>query len=208
VARSAGCRAAPAREAPGETDSWVVLFTSHGAWRAAGASYRRRWAAEGSYRDAQSGWDGRHGWDLEGVAARLPSAARVGQVVGRWALATALQTWVGHQVGLPTAPAPVQAVARQWTTTGRLSVWARGRRARTEPSGRVRAWLRTTLAAGAETLATAPLPRADSAAASAAARPTPAAAPKGGLTPAVPRLEIRHFLARVAAVPPGAPRSR
>ena len=65
----------------------MVLFTSHRTWRAAGASYRRRWAIEGSYRDAQRGWDGHHGWDLERVAARLSVSGWVEQVVGLWALA-------------------------------------------------------------------------------------------------------------------------
>jgi hypothetical protein len=151
-------RAAPAREPLGETDGWVVLFTSHATWRAAGASYRRRWATEGSYRDAQGGWDGHHGWDLEAVAAGLPSGAKVAQVVGLWALGTVLQTWVGHQVGLTTAPPLVREALGQWTTTGRLSVWARGRLALTEPSGCLHDWLRSTLAAGAAHLATSPHP--------------------------------------------------
>lgn len=151
-------RAAPAREPLGETDGWVVLFTSHATWRAAGASYRRRWATEGSYRDAQGGWDGQHGWDLESVAAGLPSATRVAQVVGLWALGAVLQTWVGHQVGLTTAPPLVRGALRQWTTTGRLSVWARGRLALAEPSGCLHDWLRSTLAAGAAHLATSPRP--------------------------------------------------
>ena len=132
-----------------QTDGWLLLFSSHGTVRAALASYRRRWAIEGSYRDAQSGWDGQHGWDLEAVVARLPTAARVERVVGLWALGALLQTWLGHQVGQPTAPAAVQAVVRQWTTTGRLSVWARGQLALTEVSGALRPWLLRTLPAGA-----------------------------------------------------------
>ena len=149
-------RPGPGRPPRAETDSWVVLFTSHGTWRAAAASSRRRWAAEGSYRDAQSGWDGQHGWDLEAVAARLPAGAPVAQVVGLWALGTVVQTWVGHQAGLCAAPAPVRRLSREWTTTGRLSVWARGRLALTEPSGRWREWLGATLAAGAQAIAAAP----------------------------------------------------
>lgn len=140
-------------DASAETAAWVVLFTTHAAWPAATASYRRRWAIEGSYRDAQSGWDGQHGWDLEPVLARLPTAAHVERVVGLWALGALVQTWVGVQVSEPSAPAPVRGVVRQWTTTGRLSVWAAGQLALTEPSGRLRAWLPTTLTAGAQRLA-------------------------------------------------------
>ncbi|HEY7061888.1 MAG TPA: hypothetical protein VII06_10430 [Chloroflexota bacterium] len=136
-----------------ETDAWVVLFTTHATWRAATASYRRRWAIEGSYRDAQSGWDGQHGWDLEPVLARLPTAAQVERVVGLWALGALVQTWVGVQVQAPSAPAGVRGVVRQWTTTGRLSVWAAGQLALTEPSGRLHVWLPTTLQAGAARIA-------------------------------------------------------
>jgi hypothetical protein len=142
------------------TDAWVVLFTTHTTWQAATASYRRRWAIEGSYRDAQSGWDGQHGWDLEPVLARLPTAAQVERVVGLWALGALMQTWVGVQVRQPWAPAPVRGVRHQWTTTGRLSVWAAGQLALTEPGGRLRAWLATTLRAGAERLAAVPPPAA------------------------------------------------
>jgi hypothetical protein len=138
------------------TDRWVVLFSSHSTWSAAGASYRRRWATEGTYRDAQSGWDGKHGWDLEPVVERLKTAVAVERVVGLWALGTLLQSFVGHQTAQPTAPGLVQAVVGQWTTTGRLSVWAKGRLALTEPSGRLQAWLGETLREGAERVAKAP----------------------------------------------------
>jgi hypothetical protein len=149
-------------DASAETDAWVVLFTTHPHWRAATASYRRRWAIEGSYRDAQSGWDGQHGWDLEPGLARLPTAAQVERVVGLWALGVLVQTWVGVQVSHPSAPPAVRGVGRQWTTTGRLSVWAAGQLALTDPSGRLRGWLHATLTAGAARLAApgAPAPSA------------------------------------------------
>jgi hypothetical protein len=150
-------RAAPAG-ATDATDPWVILFTSHGHWRAAADSYRRRWATEGSYRDVQSGWDGRHGWDLEAVVGQLADRARVEHLIGLWALGALIQTWVGHQVGGRSAPTSVQAVVRQWTTTGRLSVWARGRLALTEPSGRLRPWIADTLTLGCQRLAAAPPP--------------------------------------------------
>ncbi len=113
---------------------------------------------EGSYRDAQSGWDGQHGWDLEVTLARLSDALVVERVVGLWALGALVQTWVGHRLGQPSAAAPVPLLRREWTTTGRLSVWARGQFALTDPSGRLRPWLRQVLAAGAHQLAAVPLP--------------------------------------------------
>ena len=143
-------------DASAETDAWVVLFTTHSTWSAATASYSRRWATEGSYRDAQGGWDGRHGWDLEPSLARLSHAVAVERVVGLWALGALLQTWLGVQLGHPTAGQPMHAWLREWTTTGRLSVWARGRCALTEPSGRLYRWLEHTLTAGAHHIATGP----------------------------------------------------
>jgi hypothetical protein len=144
-------------DAARQTDPWVVLFTSHSTWLAAVRSYGHRWATEGSYRDAQGGWDGQHGWDLEGTLARLTDAVVVERVVGLWALGALVQTWVGHRLGLPSAAAPVPLLCREWTTTGRLSVWARGQFALTDASGRLRPWLPQTLLAGAHQLAAGPL---------------------------------------------------
>jgi hypothetical protein len=145
----AGKHPRQAPDASCETAAWVVLFTSHPTWLAAVDSYRRRWATEGSYRDAQGGWDGRHGWDLEPVLTRLRSAVHVERVVGLWALGALLQTYAGHAVGQPSAPPAVRRVVRQWTTTGRLSPWARGQFALTDRSGQLRHWLVATLTRGA-----------------------------------------------------------
>ena len=147
-----------APDASPETDRWVILFTSHATTAAASGSYRLRWGTEGSYRDAQGGWDGQHGWDLAPVLTRARTAAPVERVVGLWALGTLVQTWVGQQVGLPTVPTPVAAVVAQWTTTNRLSVWARGQFALQDRSGHLRAWLIATLTAGAQRVAAAPPP--------------------------------------------------
>jgi len=152
-----------------QTDGWMLLFTTHAAWRPAARSYRRRWAAEGSYRDAQSGWDGRHGWDLAGAIARLPDADAVGRVVGLWALGTLLQSVVGDAVGRADAPPAIRAVAADWSTTGRLSVWARGHLALTDRSGRLHGFLPDALRAAAARIAVAP----PLAAAAAAALPLP-----------------------------------
>jgi hypothetical protein len=141
-------------DASPETDAWLVLFSSHTDWKTATTSYARRWAIEGSYRDAQGGWDGQHGWDLEPVLTRLTEAATVERVVGLWALGSLLQTWVGVQLGRPAAGPVPRAIQHEWTTTGRLSVWARGRCALTEPTGRLRSWLQHTLSTGAERVAT------------------------------------------------------
>jgi hypothetical protein len=130
-----------------QTDPWVALCTSHPTWRAAVTSYRRRWATEGTYRDAQSGWDGQHGWDLEPVLTRLAGHAQAERLVGLWALGTLLQTWIGFQ--LAHGPDRVRAIAAQWTTTGRLSLWAHGQFALAEPAGFLHDWLITTLQEGA-----------------------------------------------------------
>lgn len=148
------------------TDQWVVLHhrTAPG-WtpptpaveRLAPACYRRRWATEGSYRDAQGGWDGQAGWQLETAVARLSDAAAVDSLAGLWALATLLQTWLGDQIGRPDAPPEVRAVARQWATTDRLSVWARGHFALTEPTDWLVPWITATCARGADRIRAAPV---------------------------------------------------
>lgn len=75
-----------------DTDGWLLLFTTQPSWTAAVASYRRRWAIEGSYRDVQSGWDGRRGWGLaEALRTRAQPAEVVG-MVGLWALGALIQS--------------------------------------------------------------------------------------------------------------------
>jgi hypothetical protein len=92
------------------SDRWVVLFTSHPTWLAASRSYTQRWSTECSYRDAQSGYDGRHGWDLEPTLTRETDAQVVDAVVGLWALGAQLQTVIGERVGQAEAPPLVQEV--------------------------------------------------------------------------------------------------
>ena len=138
-------------DASSVTDSWVALFSTHPTWRAAVGSYKRRWTTEGSYRDAQGGWDGRHGWGLDRAVARLTVAAEVERVLGLWAVGTLAQSWLGHQATQPGQPATVAAALGRWTTTGRLSVWARGQLALAAPE--LRPWVAATLRLGAERLA-------------------------------------------------------
>jgi hypothetical protein len=140
-----------------QTDGWLILFTSHADWLSASRSYTSRWSAEGSYRDAQGGYDGQHGWDLEDVLARLTDPAVVDRVFGLWALATLVQSRIGHQIGRAIVPAAVRDVRAQWSTTGRLSVWMRGRFALTDPSPDLHAWLLQTLSDHAQRLRDAPL---------------------------------------------------
>jgi hypothetical protein len=137
-----------------QTDPWVALFTSLPDGFTAQRGYGLRYHIEGTFRDAQGGWDGQHGWNLEPVLAHTTQAERVEHLVGLWALGTLLQSWLGDQVGAADAPDLVQRVRRQWTTTGRLSVLARGRLALTEPSGWLRAWVLERFAAGAWELGT------------------------------------------------------
>jgi hypothetical protein len=134
------------------TDAWVVLFTSHPTWLAAVRSDDQRWAIEGSDRDAQGGWDGRHGGDLERALARLTAATTVERVVGLWALGALLQTQIGAHV-TSAAPLAVRHAVATWTTTGRLSLWARGQFALTDRSGQLADWLRQTLRCAAATVA-------------------------------------------------------
>ena len=140
----------------GQTDGWLILFTSHTDWLPASRSYARRWSAEGSYRDAQGGYDGRHGWDLEDTLARLTAPAPVDRVFGLWALGTLVQSWIGHQLGAAHLPDAVRQVRTHWTTSGRLSVWMRGRFALTDPSTHLHPWLLTTLADLAQRLRASP----------------------------------------------------
>lgn len=128
-----------------QTDGWVILFTSHTTWLDASRSYSRRWATEGSYRDAQGGYDGQHGWDLEPTLTHETDPRGVDSLLGLWALGSFLQTTLGDQVGRADAPPAIQDARTRWTTTGRLSVWMRGRFALTDPFGDVHPWLLTAL---------------------------------------------------------------
>ena len=132
------------------TDPWMALFTTLPPAQAV-AQYRRRWAIEGSYRDAQSGWDGQHGWDLEAVVSAQPDAAGVEHLVGLWAVSALIQTWLGSQV--VCGPQRVRQVAQGWTTTGRLSIWARGKLVLQDTTERLTTWLEMTMNRGAARLA-------------------------------------------------------
>jgi hypothetical protein len=140
-----------------QTDGWLILFTSHTDWLPASRSYTRRWTAEGSYRDAQGGYDGQHGWDLEDTLARLTDPAVVDRVFGLWALGTLVQSWIGHHLGAASVPDVVRQVRAHWTTSGRLSVWMRGRFALTDLSADLHPWLLHSLADLAQRLRAAPL---------------------------------------------------
>jgi hypothetical protein len=141
------------RPAAPASDGWVVLFSTHAVGWGAALSYRQRWSLEGTFRDLQSGWDGQHGWGLERLLQHWgPAGAARERLVGLSALGLLLQCWVGEELGSPGVPSAVAAVRQEWTTTGPLSVWARGRLALTEPTGRLQPWLRATLTRGADRL--------------------------------------------------------
>jgi hypothetical protein len=145
-----GKHAQPAAERAIATDTWLLVFSSLADPWAAQQVSGQRWAIEGTYRDAQGAWDGQHGWDLEPTIAHLTTATEVEALAGLWALGALLQIWVGHR--LSHAPPQPRAVLASWSTTGRLSVWARGRLSFTDLSGHLRPWLRDTLADGARRL--------------------------------------------------------
>jgi len=136
-------------DASAATDRWVVLFTTCTSWRAATSTYAQRWAIEGTYRDAQSGWDGRHGWNLEPLVAKQRAVRSVEGIVGLWALALLVQTWVGDGLSEPaTLPPGPRRVVRSWSVSLRLSVWARGRLAFGDQSGQLQHWVCERLRAG------------------------------------------------------------
>lgn len=142
--------------AAAQTDAWVVLFTTETAVLAALRRYGQRYSTEGSYRDLQSGWDGRHGWDLEPVAARQQRAAQVAALLSLAALGQLLQQWVGSQVGHAHSTGHARWLAHAWTVHGRLSVWARGRLVFETRDNQLEAWLTATLQQGTAALAAAP----------------------------------------------------
>ena len=128
-----------------QTDGWVALFTSHTTWLDASRSYTRRWATEGSYRDAQGGYDGQHGWDLEPTVARETDPRVVDSLFGLWALGSVIQTALGDRLSRPDLPPALRHARARWTTTDRLSVWMRGRFALTDPVGDLAPHLLTCL---------------------------------------------------------------
>lgn len=139
-----------------ETDEWVLLFTTQPTAQAAQTAYRGRWAIEGSFRDSQGGWDGQHGWDLESTMAALATAGPVDALLGLWALGTLLQTWLGVATAAADVPATVAVEAAGWTTSGRLSCWARGRCVLRDGSGRLDEWAEARLWAGVARVRAAP----------------------------------------------------
>ncbi|HEX2312724.1 MAG TPA: hypothetical protein VHJ17_03265 [Thermomonospora sp.] len=145
-----------------QTDGWVLLFTSHPTWLDASRSYARRWATEGSYRDAQGGYDGRHGWELEPTLAREPDAHAVDRLLGLWALGSVIQTALGDRLTRPDAPPAVAQARARWTTSDRLSVWMRGRFALADPFGHLRPVILAALRETARRLRDAPDPPASS----------------------------------------------
>jgi len=145
--------------AAAETDGWVVLFTTEPTVLGALRRYGQRYGAEGSYRDLQSGWDGRHGWDLEPVATRQATAARVAALLSLCALGQLVQHWVGSQVEHPAAAGPARWLAHAWTVHGRLSVWARGRLVFELRDHQLAGWLTATLQQGTAALQAAPVAR-------------------------------------------------
>ena len=71
---------------------------------------------------------------------------------------TDFQPRQGAQATGAALPVAVQEMVGEWTTTGRVSVWARGRFALTDPSGRLTGWLEQVLRRGAAAVAPADAP--------------------------------------------------
>jgi hypothetical protein len=162
------------------TDAWVVLFTTATTVVGALRRYQPRYGTEGTYRDLQSGWDGRHGWDLEPVAARQACADQVAALLSLCAVGQLVQQWVGSQIGHPHSRGPVRWLAHAWTVHGRLSVFARGRLLFETRDDQLAGWLTATLQQGTALLAAAPAVRR------ATTRPVRPATPKRAAPVAVP----------------------
>ena len=137
-------------------DEWLVLFTTEPDPVVAQRHYSMRWPIEGTYRDAQGGWDGQHGWNYDAVVVQRASAAEVDALTGLWALGTLVQTWIGLGLTAPDATPAVRATLRSWSTTGRLSWWLRGRFALESPEPVMQQWVLDRLAAAQEPLRAAP----------------------------------------------------
>ena len=137
-------------------DEWLVLFTTETDPVVALRHYSMRWPIEGTYRDAQGGWDGQHGWNYDAVVMPRASAAEVDALTGLWALGTLVQTWLGLGLATPDAPPAVRAMLLSWSTTGRLSWWLRGRFALESPEPVMHHWVLTRIGAAQDPLLAAP----------------------------------------------------
>jgi hypothetical protein len=136
-------------------DAWVVLFTTEVDPLTADRQYRARWSIEGTFRDAQGGWDGTQGWGLEPTLTRTRTAARAEALVGLWALGTLIHTWVGLRLD---RDAVGEQALRRWATTPRVSVWARGKFALEDPDPKLQARIRTALRDASAVLQDGPAP--------------------------------------------------
>jgi hypothetical protein len=139
-----------------QRDEWLVLFTTAADARTALRQYLARWAAEGSYRDLQGGWDGQHGWHFDRVVDRRSDAAEVDGLVGLWAVGTLVQIGLGVGLTAPEAPAAVRQAPAGWATTNRLSWWWRGKCVLESPDRVLRAWTLRYLTGMATVLERAP----------------------------------------------------
>jgi hypothetical protein len=128
-------------------DEWLVIFTTEPEPELALRHYGMRWPIEGTYRDAQGGWDGQHGWNYDAVVVRRASAAEVDALTGLWALGTLVQTWLGLGLTASDAPPAVRAMLPSWSTSGRLSWWLRGRFAMESPEPVMHQWILERLGA-------------------------------------------------------------
>ncbi len=137
-------------------DEWLAIFTTEPDPERALRHYGMRWPIEGTYRDAQGGWDGQHGWNYDAVVVLRSTEAEVDALTGLWALGTLMQTWLGLGLTAPDAPPAVRAVLHSWSTSGRLSWWLRGRFILDSPEPIMHQWVHDRLRAAQEPLAAAP----------------------------------------------------
>lgn len=101
------------------TDRVWALLTTLAVPSAAAATYRLRFATEGSYRDLKS-------WHLESVVAHESDPQHLDGLLGLAALALLIQALLGAAASR-TSDLEVRRRQLLWSTTDRLSLFCRGR---------------------------------------------------------------------------------
>jgi hypothetical protein len=142
--RSNGYTAAASTE-----EAWALLST-HPTWSAAMTAYSGRFSTEGTYRDLKS-------WGWEAVVAQARTARQVEGVTGLAVLGHVVQASIGAVAGR-TPETAARARQQQWTTTGRLSVFGRGRLVLQDRAAVWTGWLPPVLADLTARLTMQPVP--------------------------------------------------
>jgi hypothetical protein len=126
------------------TDTVWCLLTTEATWPAAVSRYSGRFSTEGTYRDLKA-------WGWETRVSALTEVEMVEGLTGLAIVSYLVQVELGVAAGR-TQEAGARARQRQWTTTGRLSPFSRGRLVLHDHAHDWRPWLQTALAELTQTL--------------------------------------------------------